>query len=455
MFSNKFLAFVFAIMAFPTCLLMSVALPPMQAPDEVVHYAYARSISLGQFTAEDRGPIATGLTMESDAALIWPFHKLTFDKNSKANRSLFENADVAKMADDKSVNMDITGVASYFPAAYFMSALGIKLAEVSGASALDQLYVGRFFNTLMYIGISTLVITITPAAALSFFFIFLLPMNLQQAASMSPDAFSFPATGLAIALFLCVINNTDSAKRDNLLIWSATIITVVAAMTRLPVILVGILPLFYGLRKKDIRFIFSFFMIAVPVFIWMYFYSFPEANANRALSLGHVSPSEQILLIVNNPLIIFDIASNTIRTFWYIYAVGALGVFGTLDIYMSPVAYLAITIVLLASVMFSKSTVRTSIDIRLILLLIGILMAGASIAAIYLTWTVVGTPLVLGFQGRYLMPTLIALAFAGGGYTSDKLNARVIRPLIFLIVSLHGILSAHFLSLIISRFYLS
>ena len=175
--------------------------PALVAPDEYTHLAAAYELAStwsGQTAADEDGNL---LLRECDAA---HFGTKTGDIGVLAykNEAIAETSEPGR-PDVLTTHSEVTtGQGS---GSYLAQALGIRLARAQGKNFYTMLLYGRLANLILYLLLAALAVWLAPTSLRGLFAcVALLPMPLQLAASLSPDAaelglvFSFTALCLRL-----------------------------------------------------------------------------------------------------------------------------------------------------------------------------------------------------------------------------------------------------------------
>ena len=175
--------------------------PALVAPDEYTHLAAAYELAStwsGQTAADEDGNL---LLRECDAA---HFGTKTGDIGVLAykNEAIAETSEPGSPAVLTTHSEVNTGQGS---GSYLAQALGIRLARAQGKNFYTMLLYGRLANLILYLLLAALAVWLAPTSLRGLFAcVALLPMPLQLAASLSPDAavlglvFSFTALCLRL-----------------------------------------------------------------------------------------------------------------------------------------------------------------------------------------------------------------------------------------------------------------
>ena len=175
--------------------------PALVAPDEYTHLAAAYELAStwsGQTAAEEDGNL---LLRECDAA---HFGTKTGDIGVLA----YKNEAIAETSEPGSPDVLTTHSevkAGQGSGSYLAQALGIRLARAQGKNFYTMLLYGRLANLILYLLLAALAVWLAPTSLRGLLAcVALLPMPLQLAASLSPDAavlglvFSFTALCLRL-----------------------------------------------------------------------------------------------------------------------------------------------------------------------------------------------------------------------------------------------------------------
>ena len=175
--------------------------PALVAPDEYTHLAAAYELAStwsGQTAVDEDGNL---LLRECDAAR---FGTKTGDIGVLA----YKNEAIAETSEPGSPDVLTTHSevkAGQGSGSYLAQALGIRLARAQGKNFYTMLLYGRLANLILYLLLAALAVWLAPTSLRGLFAcVALLPMPLQLAASLSPDAavlglvFSFTALCLRL-----------------------------------------------------------------------------------------------------------------------------------------------------------------------------------------------------------------------------------------------------------------
>jgi uncharacterized membrane protein len=454
--SRRLWTWLFIAVALPYVLVLVFLTPPFQVPDESEHYFYARAIATGSILPQDlpnggRGGFVTQADVELEA--IFPSVTFHFHPEMKATPALFDQARHVGGA-DVLVPAGYSGAAVYPPLAYAVPALAMWGADALGLRRLQAFYAGRLANALLFIAAIAAAIWIAPTGRPAFAFIFLLPMSLYQAASLSADVPAFALTAIICALLVRAALTPSPAESR---LWPIAILIAILATIKSPLIALTVPLAVLGWRVSA-RAALLPALAAVGVWLaWTYGFVLTDAFDARLKTIpGGVSARDQVHFLLSHPLSIIPIAIETLRQKTITYVASGIGVFGAFDTPLALWFYLLALASGLAAFTCSavSEPVKVSRPFRFTLAASGVIATALIFGALYLTWTPVGSGLVLGVQGRYFIPVLLVLALSVSGLThfhppaTERLTAAVLS--FFYALSL-----CHAPFVLLSRYYLT
>ncbi len=406
--------------------------PPMQAPDEELHFLRSYALSLGRFDFDYERTYS-----EDVAKLMAAFpgawvnahtsQGVTEDENG--NITTYNSAGYAlkQQGEQGEVFGVWQGFANYFDTnfegeqvneplsfaflPYLPSALGMALSRLFGFSALGCFYAGRIANLLCYIALSVLALKNCKRYKAIFLAIIFMPMSLYMAASLNYDALLLGCYWY-LASFYCM----DKIDKKALISFLAVFVFVNAVKPWISLLFIAI-PLFLPasvwcvqkIKKWQFAVIFALSGVAITAFVEWYGTVFRKNYPVVERMLGDtVNGGEQLVFLLSNPLRTIAIFIGTL--YENTLFIGDLGVFGYLDLPITAINIFS-PLVLMLGVMLSvnkKSTLPVLPCVGLGTL--GICYVGALLAALYLTYTPVGMVRVIGLQARYFLPAYLLFA---------------------------------------------
>lgn len=295
---------------------------------------------------------------------------------------------------------------------YIPQAIGIFLAKILDLNNIWMLWLGRLCNLIMYAAVCTFAIKKAPIYKPALFVVACLPLAIFQAASLSIDATVNSFGLLIIAYFLYMY-----CKEDNALTWkeiaiffAICLLTSLTKVTFLAFALLIFLIPKNRFENNKTRYISAvgFLITGTLVGLWSKLYASKVLLNSWRGSLfitQNVNPNDQIAYILQHPAnFLFDLFSiaNVKKVFESYFLFGH----GSHCMYHSTFLAVAFTIFFIIFCFAYPNNERISKKTRAgLLILVAILFYGTAIVQ-YLTWLPVGSTIIDGIYGRYLIPLL-------------------------------------------------
>lgn len=164
---------------------------PLGAPDEVQHFCRAFEIAEGNFISSySNGNVGNML----------PFAGIDFNNYIEGWETFLESRAVQITQEREFLSFWNTAV--YFPITYLPQALGIFISRLLTDKIVVVIYVAKIFNLLFAAMVFYLAIKVVPFGKRIIFLVALIPLNMQEAVSLSPDTM---VTALACLMFAYVL----------------------------------------------------------------------------------------------------------------------------------------------------------------------------------------------------------------------------------------------------------
>lgn len=396
-------------------LVLTVLIPPMQVPDENAHLLRAAALADGQILLLRHTEEFPG-TQTADVSLIEyssQWLKVADRTVDGASRELYERTFPLRWAEEDT--KVFTSAAPYYPMLYAPAAAGLAAGR-----ALDQpigisitwarIAMWAFGMLILFIalriaqaGIHTLCATIV------------LPMTLQQAASINLDAITIPAAFLIIAMisqgWYCgaAMRETGGTPRSaRAAAWAILILLCLAK----PVFLTLFAPIGWQILEK------RRYVLALPVLA-----TIAVVIAWQAHVAGHFvdvrisleSPPARILGLFRDPMPFLNLLIRSFEAYGGFYLESMIGRLGWLDIRLpAGTITMGLTLLMAAFVADGLEKNTLSAPARAMFALTIIAYAMGSIVLLWAAWTPPGSLLLFGVQGRYFVPMLPAIAMILG-----------------------------------------
>jgi len=394
---------------------MIFVMPPFMVPDENAHLFRAYQISTGGLLSTNQAGLTGG---ELPTALYQETSQLYADTiNGGATSHVPILPYLKKMNLSKKKFVQFETVAVYSPFSYIPQTIGIIIGKTIYPSLFVIFYLGRLFNLFAFILMVYLAIRLAPFGKWVFFTTALLPMTMQQAASLSSDVTTIGLAFIAVAYFLHLLAaNRLLTRRQVLLIFGLGVLLGFTKQTN-PIFMIPYLffpAKFFVNSRKRILFCFGALVSAFgAALLWYLIIKLLHYNLNYSGNAA-VNMSQQERHLLRHPV---SYLAVLFRTFIFngtstpptpdFYWQSMVGVFSWIRYSLPIMSVIAAYIILLLSLLISTSAKLTSLISRRIRLSFGFVLIGSMLAIstiLYVIWTPVGAPVVAGIQGRYFLP---------------------------------------------------
>jgi len=430
----------------------STIIPPFQSPDEYDHIKRAYLLGQGTIVTDtpegqsSGGMIDTGLEAYISAYKVLPFkpaRKLSADEVAAASGITWTG--VKEFS-------PLPGMSYFFPIIYLPQAMGLTLGEKLKLPVDTSYRLARFIVLVFIAVILFAAFNIYPVNPLVIALL-ILPMSVFQISSASLDGISTALGILAVAAFLRIAAQRESASPW--LFYSLALSVALIATSRpflLPLLLLVFAACFYTKNRRHI-----FFFAAVALFVMGWILIAMKTTVDTRVVIG-ASMSDIMLFYMENPLKLFHVFINTIfnGTFVRLSGDSFLGILGWLDtpFERKEYAFLWICTFLIGLLSISVKNLKSAWMPRALLLLAAVGSMFLIFLELLVAWTPHPARMIDGVQGRYFFIPMMMIAYAVSGVSN--LSAGVFRKIALILVILLGaftILSTP--KLLLERYYLA
>jgi hypothetical protein len=403
---------VFPALLFGFGLLYVFAMPPGQAPDETRHYLRAYHVSEGHLFPEIIDGWGGANLPASVRDVCDTFDHLRFKEEEKVGDNAFRALWRAPLDPERRVAVSFEWARGGLFVAYLPQALAIRLGRTAGLNALGLVYAGRLADLALATLLVGLAIRLAPVGKHVLGLLALLPVAVQQQASLSPDSANIPGSLLLIAMILRVaLGATPPAGWGTV----AAVAALSAWLTALKVTLAPLTLFCLAVPRAHLgswrRYLLGGAAISLAVLG-----AYLAVQAAGAVAGGAApddegrpqgaAPQEQMELLRSNPVVLLRVVGNTC-----VRLAPALGdwlfTLGWLDTPMPPSATYPYLVLLVLVALIDRSP-GPSPTLRTNAAALATFVAGSLLIclAMYVAWTPFAGDVVLGVQGRYFVPLL-------------------------------------------------
>lgn len=415
--------------AIPVGIIMCIVNPLGKIPDEDHHSRKAMAMSIGNIFSEvDEDGRATEM-------LNAKLHELV-------TRSVTNYDDAWRRLTapetEGEVLLDYNTMALYAPICHAPQAFGMFLTRIMGFGVSVQCYAARLFNFSLAIFLLYNAIKFMPYKKNLMMVLALLPIANNVLPTMSSDALAISMCMFFIAYILHLKyddNITNYSLKHYIIMAVSSFVIALCKIVYLPLCLIFlVLPKEkFGTMKKKVLFIFVVVLISVILnLVWLGYCSrfLVEFNAG-------VNSKDQVIFILTHPIRYCTILFKTINFYFNTYISGICGdALGTYNVKATELLIYP-CIALLSILFFSKTEdakIKFDAFTKIIFAGIFIIIAVLVYTSLYVQWTPVAFPLIIGVQPRYFFPVLImtAVVFENGFIEiKEKMTRGLLTFLLF------------------------
>lgn len=396
---------IYLIMVIPLGILYMIANPLGKVPDEDFHARKAMAISKGNFFSH----------ANEDGDAVDNLNTKVFELVTRSTSSYEEAINRLKAEEtDEEIEMKYTTMALYAPICHLPQGIGMFLARILGGGVSVQCYAARFANFVVAVFLIYNAIKLAPFKKNVVFFLAMLPITLNEIASMAADS-------LAISMsifFICYIlhlkyneNKKEITNKDIVLLAISSTVVALCKIVYIPlVLLLFILPKekFGNLKKKNIATISIIAGAVILNLIWLIYCSRFLVTFNPGVDSGL-----QVKYVLRHPITYILTMFRTLNTYGQMFIVHLFGEgIGSFNAQAS-VLFVFPCIVIAAMLFFvndEKDKVKIDVFTKLICLLIFIIIVALIYTSLYVQWTQAKKPIIMGVQARYFLPILLLTA---------------------------------------------
>lgn len=414
---------IYAFCAIVLGIVITFLIPVGNVPDEgnahiPIAYHYS-NLFLGIHDGE------TVKHRKCDLDTIYNYTYVDYDKFFKYTNDLGknENLDKKMVESDKEI-VDVNP----YSFTYYLSALGITIGRILGLNGILCILLGRLLNFILFICVTTYCIKIIPAFKSIISFVCLLPMTLQQVFSLSYDS-------IVITLAILIISYTIKLfyyKKLNksqyaILAISCFLISLCKSFSYSPIVLA---PLSYYILQMNIwtklkeklnrkKNLIIFIIVSIIILLILF---------GIYVRLKNTFAEGSMLYLLFHPKLLYLHIRDTLYVNSEFYLSSSLG--GSLGLLHIPIYKLILVCyyILICNMLVNHSTNENRLPkfSRMVFLFIFIISFLGILLAMY-SWSysrnLMNNNIILGFQGRYMLPLLplLLIGICSKGYIKEDI----------------------------------
>jgi uncharacterized membrane protein len=331
--------------------------------------------------------------------------------------------------------------ARYGPSTYLGSAVAIRIGRRAGATALQELYIGRIGTLTVYLLLVVAAVWLVPLHKWLMSLLALMPMSIFTAASISPDGLTIGYSLLAIAMILRLALQADRVYRCDLG-WLGAILLLVG-LAKPGYAVIALLFLIVPKEKFSGRgecWLARALMIGLPVaagLAWAY-----SVREICVLPLRPcVDTHAQALWIVAHPWHFMRLVISRITNGWLNW--GVVGTLGWGTIWLVPQVYYVYWTALITAAALDGGANEVRLPRYARVISLGVYLSTMTVLCTltYLTWHAVGEGIIHGVQSRYFVPILplLLLPLRASAKVASSRFSRWLVPAVAIAAVLFGV----------------
>ena len=403
--------------------LFAFATPPNQVPDENTHFLRAYSMAEGQwgFDANHIYP--------NDVRLLMKYFPTAYNNGHPAKQGdtvydRFTDYKAAVSSGEERGNLSII-IFQVIP--YIPGAIGIFLARLLGFGALGAYYGCRLANRLFFCICAYWAFKTADRFKMIMFTLAAMPLIVFLCGSCSSDAVLF---GLMFVMFASVL----AEKFDNKMLFAFRVSYGILTVHKMSycvflLLLLGVKKENFDIevnRKKHGRLLRGAVCLVFFVLLYQGMGLYVKMFSNYGVierTMENSDPAAQLIFILKNPLRYRAVAFDTLlNNSFFLFSGGLLGY---LDVKLSLVNYLTPVAVILCCVKQRNIFTREDERKTLRFLICSLLTYAVVVTGLYLSWTPVTLPQVIGLQMRYFYPAFMGFCMVLGQYFGKRTKPDV------------------------------
>lgn len=406
-------------------LVLTIVIPPMQVPDENAHLIRAAGLADGQVMLKKHSKESPG-TQTVDTALIeyssrWL--KVADRTVDHASRDMYDITSAMHWSGHHVKTF--TSAAPYYPMLYAPAAAGLAAGKafdqpvgISIAWARIAMWASGMLVLFITLRIAQAGMHTICAAAV-------LPMTLQQAASINLDAITIPTAFLVVAMISRGWFCATSGQQHPMQYAARAAAWAIFAMLCLakPVFLTLLAPISWqALAKRQYSIALPIIATVATVIAWQAHVTGHFVDTRITLA----SPPTRIASLFADPMPFLQLVTRSFEAYGEFYVESMIGRLGWLDVHL-PSGTITIGIALLMSAVVADALSQNTLPAatRAMFLLAAAAYCAGTIVLLWAAWTPPGSLLLFGVQGRYFIPMLPVIAILLGTRNGTDRPARI------------------------------
>jgi uncharacterized membrane protein len=457
----RLLAVLYLAYGLAGSVVLSLALPPLQTPDENRHALRVSHLANGHLLGElfempgtdgKMYPVTGGPVDPALVAVMKPFLSLRSQPAQRAKATMWEPRHLWSA---ERVRMNFI-TSMYAPMLYLPQVATVHVARAMGASVVDTLTMARIAAGACAVAVGAAAIAMAGGSAVWLFALLTLPMSLAGMGTIGPEGLLLTVSALVAALLWRMLRGQARAGAFTVVVAGLCLVV----MTRPAYVALALLPL--AVRSMAWRSRLAGMAVVLAAALAWSAVATVTGVPNVGAYLG-AAPAAQTALLLSEPWRVLNLVTNTMQANWLGYWYSFIGVLGWLDTLLTPTYYrLAgwLLLVALAATLLRPRAAQASEEEAgwgtagwIAVTILG--MLGGIFGILYLTWSPVGHPIIDGVQGRYFLPIAMLAGVALPGLARGAWVVPIRRALVAAVAIFPAYSLGTAISAVIARYYLT
>lgn len=422
-------------------------LPPFQSVDESNHFFRVWQLSEGKLNAQHNDYGVGDYIPYSISKYSADYQSLIKNIDKKQDIDNIRHDFLRKIEPENVHFQSFVNTSLYSPVCYVSQLAGVILANLFTDNLAIIFYAGRLFNLLIYCLLVFWALRVIPFFKLPLMLLALCPMSLSLGSAYSSDVTVLGLNFLWIAYILKFMTENKSDLNKTI------ILSVLAFLITLSKSYILLLPLCFLIplsKYKNLRnYLISIFCIIGSIIFSAVIWCSMSKGLTITMNDGIANSASQIAFIKSNPFAYILILIKTFVIKMPRLIITMIGVLGWQDTKLDWSTYILYPIMVYFAILSDKfkfELVRWQKYVVSTTIIVGVILIFTSL---YIMWSPVANPIILGLNGKYFIPLMLPLFLLFKKQEAKYDYNNVIR---FIIIALILILFTSELSLL-HRFY--
>ena len=403
---KKDIAKLFVTCIIPIGMMYAILVPLVKVPDEEAHIFRAYDFSCGNFITplgeENKGEI---YVPEQLLKLAQSWNKFDACRYLMAEKTDYQNL----------VSVD-TITKTYFPINYLTGAIGFFVGRMFNINIILMCYIIRLVNFILFILVGYYSIKMIPFGKLMLGIYMFLPMIMQQACSLSADAFINMLAILFISYNLKLMyQESDLTLKQRLIYYIIALSLSVCKYVYFPLTFMSLLLIKNKniSKNKKIKLILISILTSIGASVGWFVFSQKYVDLREYIIVNNVQAIEQLKYIIKNPINYIKVFIKSLEINGESYLFGFTGnALGLLEVSIPALYIIPMTFGLFITPFFEETKKTLDKYQKIIMIIIGLILIALILTGLYLTFSPVGDRIIAGVQGRYFIPVYILFLLA-------------------------------------------